>query len=391
MASLEPIHGEISWPMLADTATRILVADDDPILREFAIVHLSAPQTEVEVAEDGVSALDRLKLGGIDIALVDLDMPLMNGFELIQAIRSDCDLANLPIVVVTGREDMQAVDRAFQVGATGFAVKPLNWRLLAHQLAYVLRNSRAEGDVRIAKKIAEEGARLKTNLLRLLRHELYTPMNAILGFGELIFSHAQDDATRNHARHILTAAHQLKKANDTISEAASALAGELAPKMRNFAIADLLKAGARQALARGGNPADLKLIDRTASGEFDADWDMMAAALAHLIQNGLTHGAAPVVISAQRGAANSLILRVEDHGRGIAPDRSDNLYKPFQSSDNILSHGAGSGLGLGLAIVAAYVRAHGGALHQSNLPHGGFGVQIELPDCHAPGNQQRAA
>ena len=127
---------------------RVLVADDDPILREFAAVHLATPNVEVEVAEDGVVALDMLTNGGFDLALVDLDMPRMDGFELIARIRSDEVLRYLPIVVVTGREDMVAVDRAYAEGATSFVVKPLNWRVLSHQLAYVLRNSRAEADLR---------------------------------------------------------------------------------------------------------------------------------------------------------------------------------------------------------------------------------------------------
>ncbi|ESQ91257.1 histidine kinase [Asticcacaulis sp. AC460] len=127
---------------------RVLVADDDPILREFAAVHLATPSVEVELAADGVLAFERLQAGGIDIALVDLDMPRMNGFDLIEKVRADARLAHLPIVVVTGREDMVAVDRAYAVGATEFVVKPINWRLLSHQLAYVLRNNRAEAALR---------------------------------------------------------------------------------------------------------------------------------------------------------------------------------------------------------------------------------------------------
>ena len=111
-------------------SARVLVADDDPILREFAMVHLATPTVEVEVAEDGLVALERLQKGGIDIALVDLDMPRLDGFELIERIRWDEQMKHLPIMVVTGREDMVAVDRAFALGATSFVVKPLNWRFL---------------------------------------------------------------------------------------------------------------------------------------------------------------------------------------------------------------------------------------------------------------------
>lgn len=158
----------------------LLVADDDPILREFAIANLSTPDVEVEVAEDGVAAWTRLDRGGIDIALVDLDMPGMNGFELIERIRWDERLKHLPVVVVTGREDMVAVDKAYALGATSFVIKPLNWRLLLHQLAYVLKNSRAEAEVRKQLIALQNTADLKDRILRLSRQKLTRPVHTIV-------------------------------------------------------------------------------------------------------------------------------------------------------------------------------------------------------------------
>jgi CheY-like chemotaxis protein len=169
---------------------RVLVADDDPILREFAVVHLATLNVEVEVAEDGLAALERLSQGGVDIALVDLDMPRMDGFELIERIRWDEQLKHLPIVVVTGREDMMAVDRAFALGATSFVVKPLNWRLLSHQLAYVLRNARAEGRVRDQLEALRKINGLKDRILRLSRQKLTGPLNDILESAQVIEAHS---------------------------------------------------------------------------------------------------------------------------------------------------------------------------------------------------------
>ena len=159
---------------------RLLVADDDPILREFAVAGLATPELDVELAEDGLAAWMRLDRGGIDVALVDLDMPGMNGFELIERIRWDERLKFLPIVVVTGREDMVAVDKAYALGATSFVVKPLNWRLLLHQLAYVLKNSRAEAEVRKQLKALQNTADLKDRILRLSRQKLTRPLHTIV-------------------------------------------------------------------------------------------------------------------------------------------------------------------------------------------------------------------
>ena len=167
----------------------VLVADDDPILREFATVHLATPTVEVEVAEDGVVALEKLQTGVFDIALVDLDMPRMDGFSLIRHLRSDPALCHLPVVVVTGREDMVAIDQAYAEGATAFVVKPLNWRLLSHQLAYVLRNSRTEASLR-------DGLARAHGLEARKAQALQSSLGAITAAARRIEAATADDAIR---------------------------------------------------------------------------------------------------------------------------------------------------------------------------------------------------
>jgi DNA-binding response OmpR family regulator len=198
---------------------RVLVADDDPILREFAMVHLATPTVEVEVAEDGVVALERLQNSKFDIALIDLDMPRMDGFELIERIRWHEALKHLPIVVVTGREDMMAVDRAFALGATSFVVKPLNWRLLSHQLAYVLRNARAEGSVRGQLDALKKVNDLKDRILRLARQKITGPLNDILECAQAI--ETQSAAPEIHAslRKIAEASVALTRVHADMGEA----------------------------------------------------------------------------------------------------------------------------------------------------------------------------
>ncbi len=198
---------------------RVLVADDDPILREFATVHLATPTVEVEVAEDGLFALERLNQGGIDIALIDLDMPRMDGFELIERIRWDEHLKHLPIVVVTGREDMMAVDRAYALGATSFVVKPLNWRLLSHQLAYVLRNARAEGLVRGQLEALQKVNDLKDRILRLSRQKITGPLNDIVESAQVIETHSTLPQISESLRRIADASVALTKVHADMGEA----------------------------------------------------------------------------------------------------------------------------------------------------------------------------
>lgn len=153
-----------------DDAVRILFVDDDPIMREFAVVHLSTDKAAVAVAEDGLEALKIVGRDTFDLVLLDLEMPRMDGFEVLAALRADERTRHLPIVVVTGREDVGAIDQAFQAGATSFLVKPINWRLLSYQIRYVFRANQAEQSLYLAnQREHREAARAQDALRRLAR------------------------------------------------------------------------------------------------------------------------------------------------------------------------------------------------------------------------------
>ena len=129
---------------------RILCVDDEPMLRAFGQVSLASPSTEVDLASDGEAALESLRTSRYDLVLLDLEMPGVDGFEVLSRIRNDPSLRDLAVIVQTGREDVEAIDRCFHLGATSFVMKPLNWRLLAYQIRYVLRAERHASSVRAA-------------------------------------------------------------------------------------------------------------------------------------------------------------------------------------------------------------------------------------------------
>lgn len=133
-----------SFFYVLDERIRLLFADDDPILQEFAKVHLATQSADVITAGDGEEAWRLLNTQPLDLLLVDLEMPNLDGFDLVRRMRAEPRFRDLPVIVVTGREDVSAIDRAFTCGATSFVVKPINWRLLSYQVRFVLRSGRTE-------------------------------------------------------------------------------------------------------------------------------------------------------------------------------------------------------------------------------------------------------
>ena len=179
-------------------AVRILFVDDDPILREFAVVNLASEHAVVDTAKDGVAALAAIEANTPDLVLLDLEMPTLDGFGVLKALRADPRWRDLPVIVVTGREDVEAVDRAFGAGATSFVVKPLNWRLLSHQLRYVHRMSTNE------RVLAERREATATQLMRLASHGAHFIAQALardptLRPAAVRFAQAADSALKRDA------------------------------------------------------------------------------------------------------------------------------------------------------------------------------------------------
>ena len=133
----------IPWPR--DPFT-VLTVDDDPLIRELMKARLENDHCRVVTASDGLLGLQVLEQQPVDIVLLDLEMPRMNGFEVLDRIRSEPSLRKLPVIVVSSLHDVWSIGHAFGKGATSFVVKPFDWPFLECQLKFVLRASRGEED-----------------------------------------------------------------------------------------------------------------------------------------------------------------------------------------------------------------------------------------------------
>ncbi len=129
----------------------ILVVDDDPTLRMLVRATLEKSGFQVEEAGDGEEALRKFIKHHPAVILMDVEMPKLNGYEACKRIRADAVGAHVPILMVTGLEDIESVNRAYSVGATDFLPKPINWSLISHRVRYVLRASRTYQELRTSE------------------------------------------------------------------------------------------------------------------------------------------------------------------------------------------------------------------------------------------------
>ncbi len=127
--------------MTATESARILVVDDDPLTRLMASEALREGGFVTLEAQDGAQALGMFDAAVPDLVLLDVMMPGLSGFEVCEQIRARPNGALVPIIMLTGLDDGDSVQRAFDVGATDFISKPINWTLLRFRIRYVLRSA----------------------------------------------------------------------------------------------------------------------------------------------------------------------------------------------------------------------------------------------------------
>ena len=121
----------------------VLIADDDVTMRLLMRETLEQAGFTVEEAEDGAHALSAFVRVRPDIVLLNVLMPKMDGFTTCATLRTLPGGAHTPVLMVTGLDDIESINRAYEVGATDFITKPFNWTILGHRVRYLLRASRA--------------------------------------------------------------------------------------------------------------------------------------------------------------------------------------------------------------------------------------------------------
>ena len=126
---------------------RILVVDDDPGARRLTRATLTRAGFDVVEAQDGQQALEAMHTHAPDLVLMDVSMPVMDGFTSCAELRRLPGGGRVPVIMMTGLEDVESIERAFEVGATDFITKPINWPILAHRVRYMLRASSAINDL----------------------------------------------------------------------------------------------------------------------------------------------------------------------------------------------------------------------------------------------------
>lgn len=124
--------------MAVNQRKRILVVDDDPAVRDVVIDMLQLGGYKTESAIDGQDALAKLRQYAVDLVLSDVDMLPMNGFALLDALRADAMLQDIPVIIMSGGDPVKRAQEAYAHGAQDFLEKPLRFRPFLQKIQNIL-------------------------------------------------------------------------------------------------------------------------------------------------------------------------------------------------------------------------------------------------------------
>jgi CheY-like chemotaxis protein len=143
----------------AESAPRILVADDQPELCELLVEVLSAHGAEVVAVNDGKAAVQQAIMAPFDLCILDYEMPIMGGVEACPLLRAQAFTRDLPVLFLTARTDKEAIDKAMAAGASDYLFKPIHgallWRRVSNLLLLAKLKKQKENLTDVMKFISE--------------------------------------------------------------------------------------------------------------------------------------------------------------------------------------------------------------------------------------------
>ena len=365
--------------------TKILVADDDPVYREVAKEALESAGHFVTVACDGAAAIQALKTIEFDAAVIDLTMPKADGIAVIQSARANSFNSTTPIIVVTGHDDADAIERAYTAGATSFLTKPLNWVLFTPHVNFVLRSGQVESELRDATAAAAFLSDLKTQMMGALAREFQTPIKTIFGFSELIrkevYGPMSPPMYREMATDMGNAAQKLNAAFLTLLNFGNALTEQL-----QFAAEPTLIAGVvNDAITTAEDHAGRKGINLTRKVDIpvdtliQADRVLLVQAIRSVLSNAIKVAprGSTVEIPAGIGDNGNFKIWAVDQGPAIPAGLIAEIAGPAITR-NARTHDYET-RDVGIKIAKILTEAHQGQLHIKSDAASGNTVTLDLP------------
>jgi two-component system, sensor histidine kinase and response regulator len=357
--------------------TSILIVDDIAHNITALQASLARPGLELRAAQSGTEALEILLQQEVAVAILDVNMPGMDGFELAELMRGSPRTSHVPIIFLTATaEDITRTFRGYEAGAVDFLHKPFDARILRSKVDIFVQLY--EHKRRLADQLETTRDVLKANemLMAVLGHDLRTPLSAVLASSEYLARFQTDDKVAMVADRIKRSSLRMVRMIDQLMNLARVQGGRLRLNRGSVELAALCK-------SLGDEFASSTGVDRirlTSIGDSVGNWDgdLLSQALSNLFGNALHHGASGTSVDVEVDGSERDYAHVRVRNDGVIdPAILPDIFLPFRSGR--AADAEHDGLGLGLFIVREIAHMHGGQINVKSVPESGTTFTLSLP------------
>jgi signal transduction histidine kinase/HPt (histidine-containing phosphotransfer) domain-containing protein len=367
-------------------------------MREVLAALLADEQTQLSSARSAAEALTCVRSTHIDLILLDLGLPGVNGFELLKQLKGQPETALIPVIVLTAWNSTGDKLRGFELGASDYLTKPFEAAELRARVCAALRAKHLQDELTqtnrellAARLSAEAAARAKADFLAHMSHEIRTPMNGIISMASLVLETPLNNEQRGYVETIYTSSESLLTIINDILDFSKIESGKLeleaVPFQLRSCIEETLDLLAPKAAEKGIEIASD--IEDEIPAEFLGDVTRLKQVLTNLLSNGVKftpQGEVIVLVKALAAPGQHagpsepwhLHFSVRDTGIGIPVDRLARLFKSFSQADASTARKYG-GTGLGLAISKSLVEKMGGKMWVESIPQKGSTFHFTVP------------
>lgn len=340
---------------------KVLVVDDVEQNLVAMRALLADMDIELLLARSGTEALELLLDHDVALALLDVQMPEMDGFTLAEFMRGSQRTREVPIIFLTASPNEPArTFRGYESGAVDFLYKPLDPRVIAGKVAVFVQLHRQRLQLQEQNAQLERVLRLNETMIAVLTHDLRTPLSAISMTADLLNIRFRDGEHSQSIQRLRSSTRRMAAMLDQLLEFTRVRSDSLKLQVRAGNLAEVATNVVSE--LREAHPAaelELTCAGDTA-GEFDVD--RMGQVISNLVANAVHHGDPRRPVRISIGLDRDELMASVASGGPIPDDVLPSLFEPFKS----FSEKRREGLGLGLYIVQQFVQAHGGSIRAMN-------------------------
>lgn len=393
--------------------SKILVVDDMLVNRKIMAKYLRQGgfNGDILFAENGEAGLKQIGEHDPDLVLLDIMMPVMDGYELLQHIKENEKTRMIPVLMVTSLDDRKSKVKALEMGADDFINKPMDASELVARVKSLLRVKEYFKQVEEKNELLEKNIvqleeaneklkkldQVKTDLTSTVSHELRTPITSVIGFAKMIKKRQEDilfPVLYSNDVKVDKTVKQLKNNIDIIiseGERLTLLINDLLDMVKiestkiQFKEEPLCMNSIIQKALNATNSlleeSNLEIILELASDlpKIKGDEDRLMQVIINLLSNAVKFTDEGSITCRTVQKDDRIIVNVIDQGIGIAAEDIPKVFRKFEQVRSSNTGNRPKGTGLGLPICKEIVEQHGGSIYAESKPGQGSSFFFSIP------------